>query len=424
MRDALDSLKGVSDEALIARVKECASCERQATAQLLAALAELDRRRLYLGLGFSSLFSYCTAHLHMSERAAYSRIEVARLSRRFPSVFAMIADGRVSLTAMTLLAPHLTAGNHRALLAQATHRTAREVERMVAVFRPQASRASVVRRVPATMPVVVDEARTPSSLLWSTPESGIAVDRSVSSTASSNPARVHSAQVSAPVGQSAPDQAPSPGQAAPPGQSRQPCWPPRWPRSPGEPPPPAAGQSPPPDVRYRVSVTISKQAHAELMCARDLLRHAVPSGDIGLVLERAISLLLRDLEKRKLAWVARPRDGGSPAGERRAGEERADKRRAGEMSPGEMSAGEERKGARLDTRHIPASVCREVWRRDRARCAFVGPAGRCRERGFLELHHVVPFAAGGLATAANIELRCRAHNAHEAQIHFGEVRAP
>ena len=43
--------------------------ERKATAQLIAALAELDARRLYLGEGCSSLFTYCTTVLHLSEHA-------------------------------------------------------------------------------------------------------------------------------------------------------------------------------------------------------------------------------------------------------------------------------------------------------------------------------------------------------------------
>ena len=73
----------------------------------------------------------------------------------------------------------------------------------------------------------------------------------------------------------------------------------------------------------------------------------------------------------------------------------------------------------LGSRHIPAAVRRDVWRRDGARCAFVGATGRCPERGFLELHHVVPFASGGQATTANIELRCRAHNVYEAELSFG-----
>ena len=36
----------------------------------------------------------------------------------------------------------------------------------------------------------------------------------------------------------------------------------------------------------------------------------------------------------------------------------------------------------------------------------------------LEYHHRHPFAAGGKATVENIELRCRAHNAYEAQLFF------
>jgi len=60
-----------------------------------------------------------------------------------------------------------------------------------------------------------------------------------------------------------------------------------------------------------------------------------------------------------------------------------------------------------------------MWARDEGRCAFVGTNGRCEERGFLELHHAVPFAAGGKTTTQNLELRCRAHNAYEAQLYFG-----
>jgi hypothetical protein len=37
----------------------------------------------------------------------------------------------------------------------------------------------------------------------------------------------------------------------------------------------------------------------------------------------------------------------------------------------------------------------------------------------VEFHHVVPFAAGGVADAKNIELRCRAHNLYEAELFFG-----
>ena len=47
-------------------------------------------------------------------------------------------------------------------------------------------------------------------------------------------------------------------------------------------------------------------------------------------------------------------------------------------------------------------------------------SGRCRETGFLEFHHVEPYAFGGPATVANIQLRCRAHNLYEASLCFGD----
>jgi hypothetical protein len=57
--------------------------------------------------------------------------------------------------------------------------------------------------------------------------------------------------------------------------------------------------------------------------------------------------------------------------------------------------------------------------RDGGRCAFEGGEGRCSERGFLEYHHVVPYANGGAASEDNIQLRCRAHNQYEADQWFG-----
>ena len=118
----------LSNEDLIAEVERLARCERDATAQLIAHLAELDARRLYLGAGFSSLFVYCTAALRLSEAEAYNRIEAARAARRFPVIFGLLQDGSVNLTTIRLLAPHLTAENHEELLAGASGGSRREVK--------------------------------------------------------------------------------------------------------------------------------------------------------------------------------------------------------------------------------------------------------------------------------------------------------
>jgi hypothetical protein len=105
----IDSFSLLADEQLLERVQPLAGDERRATVALIAALAELDGRRLYLREGFSSLFSCCTQVLHLSEHAAYGRIEAARAARKFPSLLERLADGDITLTSLCLLAPHLTA---------------------------------------------------------------------------------------------------------------------------------------------------------------------------------------------------------------------------------------------------------------------------------------------------------------------------
>src|SRR5262245_18874717 len=96
--------------------KAAAANEREATARLIALLAEMDGRGLYLQQGYSSLFVYCTRCLHLSEHAAYGRIEAARASRKFPLVLDRLADGSITLTTNCLLSNHLTSDNHRHLL--------------------------------------------------------------------------------------------------------------------------------------------------------------------------------------------------------------------------------------------------------------------------------------------------------------------
>jgi hypothetical protein len=137
---------------------------------------------------------------------------------------------------------------------------------------------------------------------------------------------------------------------------------------------------------YRLQLTISRDTHEMLRRVQDLARHVVPSGDPAAIFVRALSLLLQDLERRGCAAVTSPHAA---------------------------------REATWRTCHVPASVTREVWRRDEGRCAFIGRDGRCTERSFLEYHHVQPYAAGGTATTANIELRCRAHNAYEASLFLG-----
>jgi hypothetical protein len=74
----------------------------------------------------------------------------------------------------------------------------------------------------------------------------------------------------------------------------------------------------------------------------------------------------------------------------------------------------------LASRDIPNPVERGSWRRDGGRCAFISKDGvKCKERSFLEFHHVKAHALGGPPSLENISLRCRRHNQYEAELTFG-----
>ena len=138
-------------------------------------------------------------------------------------------------------------------------------------------------------------------------------------------------------------------------------------------------------------LTLTLETHTKLRRAQALARHALPDGDLGSILDRALTLMIDDLERRRFARVTSPRLG--------------------------------RGKSQARGRHIPAAIRRTVSQRDEGRCAFVGRAGRCRETAFLEFHHVTPYAAGGATTVENIQLRCRAHNQHEARVFFSDLQA-
>jgi hypothetical protein len=332
-----DQLEHLEDRSLLEAAMRLAGEERRATTALLRALMEIDARRLYLGEGYASMFSYCTRVLHLAEGAAYNRIEATRAARRYPVVLDLLEQSAITLTTVRLLAPLLTPENHVTVLASARHRSKREVEELAASLKPKPDAPAVVRKLPRRESVSM----VPQLLAERTTDE-------------------------APAG-------PTPSVAEP--QSDVPSL-------------PAAPLRVIPFApeRYRIQLTVSRDTHDKFRRVQALLRHAVPSGDAAEIFDRAISLLVERLEHQRFAQAAQPRAS-------KTGSEHS--------------------------RYIPAGVRREVWRRDGGRCAFVGGEARCGETAFLEFHHVEPYAAGGRGTVENIELRCRAHNAYEAQQFFG-----
>jgi len=356
----------LTDEELIAAVAELAASERRTTVALIAHLAEMDARRLHRGAGFPSLFVYCTQVLRLSEGGAYNRIKAARAVRRFPAVLEMLDEGGLNLGTLRLLIPHLNAENHATLLAAASGKSKREVERWLAGLFPKPDVTPLIRKLPAPRA----EAGTGTAAATDVkPDWGLPIVRAhPDATAPDGEATAHGKLMPEPARLNR--RAASCGTLSP---------------APRHPLMSALSAD-----RYQIRFTASAQTCEKLERAQDLLRHAVPNGDPAEIFDRALTALLAELERRRFAAAERPRT-GRPTAE--------------------------------GSRAIPATVKRAVVARDEGRCAFVADTGRrCGTRAFLEFHHVIPYARGGPATVGNIQLRCRAHNDYEADLDYGDRR--
>jgi hypothetical protein len=229
------TFSALASDALLAKTVSLAADERLATGQLIAALAEVDARELYLGEGCSSLFVYCTRVLHLSEHAAYSRIEAARAARRFPAILDLLIEGALTLTSVTLLSPHLTEENSCGVLEAARHKSKREVEMQVAALRPRPAVAASIRKLPERQQVAALVA-TP---LVSQPDAEVRIVTPVVL-----PAR-----------------------------------------------PPVVKPLTP--EQYKIQFTIPRDTHEKLRRAQDLLRHSIPDGNLAKIFDKAAAAAVR-----------------------------------------------------------------------------------------------------------------------------------
>src|SRR5262249_14465646 len=321
----------LSDVTLLRALQALVARDCSTTAELLLHVSEVEVRKLYLPAGYPSMFAYCVEKLRMSEDVACKRIRVGRAAREFPAILQLVADGCLSLSAAVVLAPHLTASNAEDLLSRAVHKTKAQVEQLGVDRLPRPDLPARLRPL----------GPSPFQVLSPDPMFQDVEAAAASPTGSSAPGRIENS---------------------------------------AEPLPATA-----PATRFSLQVTISQAAHDDLRRAQDLLSHQI-TGDIAQVLERALRLLVVELERRKCAATSKPR----VSGESRAGQ---DARRC-----------------------VPAHVRRAVWRRDQGQCTYVSETGhRCSARSRLELDHVHEASRGGPSTISNLRLRCRAHNQYTAE---------
>lgn len=126
--------------------------ERATLAEVLHVLGEFDERKVFAGKAYPSTFAFCVERFSFSEDEACRRINAARLAREYPSVLTLVAQCRISLTALTILKSVLTQENHERVLRRAKGKTRMELEMMAAELRAERAKLEAVMPVPSGPP--------------------------------------------------------------------------------------------------------------------------------------------------------------------------------------------------------------------------------------------------------------------------------
>ena len=254
----LTDLSALTDEQLVASLRDLIGQNRQLTAKVVLLIAEVEARRLHLAAACSSMFDYCTRVLGFDEAAAYNRIQVARLVRRFPLVLDMLQDGRLHLTGARLLGPHLAEDNHRELLEAAQNMSKRAIKQLIAERHPKPDAPDLVRKLPSQ-----------------TKDAATQLDLQPPSSPRTEPPKTSR---------------PDPPKTRPPKESTQPTAP----------------------DRFKVQFTANAALVAKLDEVKALLSHREPRPDLAIVVERAVDLLRADLLKERFGVGAKPRAAAKP----------------------------------------------------------------------------------------------------------------
>jgi hypothetical protein len=369
------TLKAIPDDELLRRLSEILESSRRVEADLIAHIAEVDERKLYAREATPSMFAYCTETLHLSEHEAFLRITVARASREHTELLTMLRDGRLHLSGICKLAPHLTADNREELLRRAVHKSKRQIEELVATLAPRPEAPAVIRKLPeqrAAIPDAAVLALHPDRADPSAPEldhdqvaalaEGLSSDQ-----VGAGPGLTGLDQLAPTTAQLGPDRVGAPLQVR------------------------SAVVEPVGPARFRVRFDASAELRDKLERLQALMRSSVPDGDLGKVIEVAVTRELERLEAKHFAKTNKPRKSLDET----------------DTTP--------------KSRHIPAAVRRIVHERDGGRCTYEDKHGRrCTKRHDLEFHHREPFARGGEHSPEVVCLMCRTHNTLVAEQDYGK----
>ena len=150
------NLCSLTDIELISRLEALVRDEREVTQKVVRHLAEVEVRRLYAKLGFTSLFDYATRGLGYSTSGAMRRIKAARVGAKVEKVYDYLESGELNLSTVDVLADLVDEGYEAEMVELFLGKSRTEAERIASRFRPVARREARDRIKPVVVGSAVD----------------------------------------------------------------------------------------------------------------------------------------------------------------------------------------------------------------------------------------------------------------------------
>jgi hypothetical protein len=130
-------LRHLIDRVLLQDTKKLTGREREIMSEVLHHLREIERRKLFADLGYSSMFAYCTQELKYSPDQAQRRICASRLLATLPEIEKKLDDGSLNLAILGMAnsffnQKNLDMDEKWEVLEQISNKSKRDVEKMLA----------------------------------------------------------------------------------------------------------------------------------------------------------------------------------------------------------------------------------------------------------------------------------------------------
>ena len=426
------TVAALSDHHLLQRIKELSAVEHHIEAVVSDHLREIERRRLYLTLGCSSMFDYAVRELGYSTGAAWRRLKAMRLCAEVQGARTRLQDGTLTLDAAAQLqhaferqqrkqspagdesgaqagagsatpviapsgsapaaptmtpkeerpaAPVLDLAARESLVAQAAGKSTRQVQEMLAEVDPDlAAPTDRMRPLGAgrwELKAVIDD------------DCRLGLEQLKGLLSHVDP-QMTTGQLLGRLVREALDR-------------HDPSRPPRGRRA-GRRSAEVAAATSAPKAPVEPNATAMPRIGQPVgaVSSRDATPARRPAASSRTAEVAGVTSAPKDAAAPDTAAAAgtptsAPKSGGGPP--------RTVRRATAEAAPPQPH---------VRRRAIPAAVRRQVWERDRGCCSYVdeGSGRRCGARHLLEIDHVVPYALGGSSEPGNLRLLCAAHHHH------------